>query len=65
MKHQKSMKMTAPIGIRIMPQSATNSRSCIVTAGKIAVSVATRPTASVTRKREKRGITAWNASPAR
>ena len=59
------MKITAPIGIRIMPQSATKSSSCMVTMGKMAVTLAIRPVISVTLKREDLGMSDWKARPAR
>ncbi len=49
---QKSMKITAPIGMRIIPQSATKSSRRIVTMGNMAVTLAMRPVTSVTLNRE-------------
>ena len=53
---QKSTKITAPIGMRIIPQSATKPSSRIVTMGKIAVTLAISPVMSVTLKREDSGM---------
>src|SRR5207248_10467131 len=64
-RSQKSAKITAPIGIRISPDSATKSSSRIIRAGKIAAAVVTAPATSVTFQRFQLGEMVWRAMPAR
>src|SRR6266550_2784885 len=64
-RSQKSAKITAPIGIRISPYSATKSSSRIIRAGKIAAAVVTAPATSVTFQRFQLGEMVWRAMPAR